>query len=432
MKLTGERLAYLHFGEYDPTMSQQPSIDRQISLLDMLGGANLAELVGSAKVIGLAIPDSYLNDLLIKDSAFEVLAIQRLLTLAQRCELIIVRWEAAVARRVLASPAVHPLAALTICLSNAEHELPTDILRDPSLTIERSRINLLKHRLSADMFSDSQMLVCADRRRFKLPSDLYDDAGRLRGEEEFESFVDDLLSKQSLGALDYAAMSRRRTPTAITIRELFQNTDDHAKTNEIGEPLRPNSLRGLVIKRVFQPRKIPEKNAKDSGPVPCLEISIFDSGIGYYDSYRRQLLRGQARGEPVAVGEKQADTLRRFSLGPDVPIDVEYAILLKCLERHSSAEIPDSRPGHRGMGLYEVLRALQHMGGLFEVRTGRLHGYRSFLQGDLKLQLEPSTSLTKPGRPKPSLLDVEQPMLRRPTSQEQLVGSVIRIVVPLQ
>jgi hypothetical protein len=133
------------------------------------------------------------------------------------------------------------------------------------------------------------------------------------------------------------------------------------------------------------------------------------------------------------VGDKQADTVRRFGLGSHVPVEVEYAIVLKCLGRHSenARAIPDSRPGHRGMGLYEVLRALEAMQGMLEVRTGRIHGYRSFLEGELRLQLEPGTSETKPGMPKASLLDVDRKVASYPLPRELVRGSLVRVVVPL-
>lgn len=405
----------------------------QISLLDLLSAVPLETLIGKEAAIAILIPDSYLSEIQLTDSASEALAMQRLLTVVHLCSTVTIVWEPAAARRVLASPSVHPLAGLTLCLNGVEHKLPIDNLRDKRLTLEKARSTVLKHRLQADMFADSQMIVCVDHRGFPPPLDLYGkDSGQLLGEDQFESFVDDLLSQHSLGRLDGPAMAKRRLPTAVIIRELIQNSDDHGKTNVDGEPLKPNSLRGLVIKRVMQKRIMPTKEAlKDSAPLACLELSVFDSGIGYYDSYRRQLTRGQARGNAVIVGESQVDILRQYPLGPDVPMEVERAILLKCLGRHSDSSIPDPRPGHRGMGLYEVLRATQFMGGLFEVRTGRFHGYRSFLKGDWQTQLEPHTSMTRPGKPKPSLLDFTQPMLTRPTLQEQLIGTVVRVVIPL-
>ena len=61
----------------------------------------------------------------------------------------------------------------------------------------------------------------------------------------------------------------------------------------------------------------------------------------------------------------------------------------KCFARHSNPEQLDHRERQRGMGLYEVLRALQELEGSIEVRTGRLFAYRSFFEGELLPQMRP-------------------------------------------
>jgi hypothetical protein len=80
--------------------------------------------------------------------------------------------------------------------------------------------------------------------------------------------------------------------------------------------------------------------------VPCFEASIFDSGIGYFASYTRDPLQ------------------------PQTDLKLEWQVLHNCLERHYFPQLADGRPGHRGMGLYEVLRALQVLKGRIEFRTG--------------------------------------------------------------
>lgn len=404
------------------------------SLPDLTTTSPLSELVGGVPSVRITIPDAYLVDSRLEAPGAEGLAIQRLLTLAQRNVKLTFAWEPAAARRILESPAVHPLAALSLCLSQADHELPKDPTIDMRRAVEAARTRLLAHRLGTDMFSDRQMLLCIDHHRPSLPPDLYDvPRKRLRSDEEFESLVDDLLSSQKTQGLDQGFVSKCRLPLAVILRELIENTDDHAKTGADGNILKPNALRGVLVKRILQARQLPTNEArKDDSLLPCLEFTIFDAGIGYYDSYRRQLLRGQARGEPVTVGEKQGDVIRRHPLSSEVPLETEHAILLKCLERHSEQAIPDPRPGHRGLGLYEVLRALKMMSGLFEVRTGRIHGYRSFLRGEHRIQLEPDSSKSRPGMPKPSLLDVSRRNVPRPTAHEQVCGSVVRVVIPLE
>lgn len=392
--------------------------------------ATTSTLPEAGQDVFIEIPDSYLSDERFELSGVEGLAIQRLITLAHSAASLKILWHAAAARRVLASPSVHPLAAVALCLNNIAHSF-TDDTKLPSDSFERARKMLLSHELAADMFSDRQALICLDYERPSLPLDLYEPSTRkLRPETDFESLVDDLVYAQNSG-LKAEKLSTLRMALAVVLRELLENTDDHAKTDFDGSVLKPNSLRGFIVKRIFETRKVPNRNAAKLPPVPCMEFTIFDSGIGYYNSYRRQLLLGQARGAPVVVGDKQSDIVRNFELGPNVSVEIEYAIVLKCLGRHSENAIPDPRPGHRGMGLYEVLRALKMMQGMIEIRTGRIHGYRSFLDGEIRLQLEPDTSETRPGMPKASLLDVDRKLVNQPAPRDLVRGSVVRIVVPL-
>jgi hypothetical protein len=395
--------------------------------------ATIAELPEPGRDIFIEVSESYLSDERFDLPGVEGLAIQRLITLAHNAATLKVSWHTSAARRLLDSPSVHPLAAVALCLNNAEHALPADAKLPPD-AFERARTKLLGHRLSADMFTDRQVVICLDFERPSLPVDLYElSTRRLRPEGDFESLVDDLVFAQHGAGFQAEKLSKLRMALAVILRELLENTDDHAKTDSEGKVLKPNSIRGLLVKRTLETRRLPKTDATDLPPVPCLEFTIFDSGIGYYNSYRRQLLRGQARGEPVVVGDKQSDTVRRFELGPHVSVETEYAIVLKCLGRHSESAkaIPDPRPGHRGMGLYEVLRALKMMQGMLEVRTGRIHGYRSFLEGELRIQLEPDTSETRPGMPRASLLDVDRRVAFYPSPRDLVRGSVVRVVVPL-
>ena len=393
--------------------------------------ATTTQLPGGGADVHIEVPDDYLNDERFSLPGIEGLAIQRLITLANDAASMQFSWQASAARRVLSSPSVHPLAAIALCLNNAKHLFPADFPA-PQDFLEKARARLLSYHLGADLFSQGEVLVCLDYERPNLPFDLYEPATRrLRPESDFESLVDDLVFAQQGAGFKAEKLSKLRKSLAVILRELVENTDDHARTDFNGSELKPNSIRGLLVKRIQETRRLPQSNAKAAPPVPCLEFTIFDSGIGYYNSYRRQLLRGQARGDPIVIGDKLIDTVSRFALGPDVPTDVEYAIVLKCLGRHSEKAIPDPRPGHRGMGLYEVLRALKSLQGMLEVRTGRIHGYRSFLEGELRLQLEPEASKTRPGMPKASLLDVDRKSLPYPAPRDPVRGSVVRIVVPL-
>ncbi|TXD89767.1 hypothetical protein FUT87_03450 [Mitsuaria sp. TWR114] len=400
-----------------------------LSLIDLASAITLPEI---GRDIVIAVSDACLDRERFGHAGAEGLAIQRLITLAHAAASLRFIWASAVANQVIATPSVHPLAAVVLCLTNATHvfEGMDEAATSENLTSTRNKI--LSYRLVTDLFTDCQALVCVDAPRPSLPHDLYDaPTRRLRPEADFESLVDDLVLAQQSAGFSAQRLSKLRMALSVILRELLENTDDHAKTDAEGKALSPNSLRGLLVKRIFETRRHPEHGAGSSAPIPCLEFTIFDSGIGYYDSYRRQLLRGQARGAPVEVGDRQVDTIRAHALGPAVSPDVEYAIVLKCMGRHSDKAIPDPRPGHRGMGLYEVLRALKEMRGLLEVRTGRVHGFRSFLEGELRAQLEPQDSPTRPGMPRATLLDVDHRLSTRPAPRDMVRGTVVRVVVPL-
>jgi hypothetical protein len=83
------------------------------------------------------------------------------------------------------------------------------------------------------------------------------------------------------------------------------------------------------------------------------------------------------------------------------------------------------------MGLYEVLRALQYLKGKFEVRSGRVYGFRTFLEGETQFQIEAASSPTRPGMPKPVLLDQQKQFVRVPSPNGMVVGAAIRVLIPL-
>lgn len=407
---------------------------RRISLLDLLDDSCLhGDLAGTS--LEVEVTKACLNDARLVGSGTEALAIQRLITLSYRCGKLVIRWERDVAIVIFRSPSLHPLPACSLCLINATHvDAETGLslgTPDPEVAIR----NLSRARLKADLISaDRQWVACVDQGRIFLSPDLYDSKSRqLLPESDFESLVDDLLTSLAASPAPRAQTQRFRLALAVIIRELVENTHLHGRTDESGAPLRTTSVRGLLAKRVLQSRVLPGpvRNDEPLKPIPSLELSIFDSGLGFYASYRRQLAASDLGSASNNTGStSDAAILARHPLGAEVPIVLEQKVLLKCLERHWDSDIPDARVGHRGMGLYEVLRAVQQMSGYFEVRTGRLHAYRSFLPGELPLQLEGRDSV-RPGRPKATLLDVARRMLTRPTAQEMVRGSVIRVVVPL-
>lgn len=389
---------------------------------DLLVDAKSFDAYAHATSITIEVLPSYLE--IPPDSKLipEVIAIQRLISLAHFAIPMRVLWSSKVAGLVFDAPNLFPLLAVLLCLDNVSHELMHE---DGSFTpaeVKLSRQLIYKYRLRADLFSDTQILICADSRGQGRPKTLYsENSNELIARTDFESLVDRLLISQA--ALNTSASQAVKFSQAIAtiVAELFENTDIHGKIGLNGAPFKLNGIRGLVFKRVKIEQKIkrqnpeaiafsaqarPEKEVVND--VDALEISVFDSGVGFYSSYTKQ------------------------ELTSDTPLDDEWNVMHKCLERHyEDVLIADTRPSHRAMGLYEVLRALHFVSGLLEVRSGRAYGFRTFLKGDWAFQRESQNSLLRPGMPKPVLLDVTNKFVTVPSSHERLVGSSIRVLIPL-
>lgn len=343
----------------------------------------------------------------------EVLAIQTLLTAAKLADRLVVEWQAGIAKKAFASPTIFPLLAVLLVLRDAEHihdEAAVGHGGHFDLATARSAIHT--HVLSKGFFVDSQIVLCADSLGKSTPRDLYDPkTRRLRSREDTETVVLDLLAGHQYEADRESSFSRPKA-LAIVVAELFENTHLHGRIDLDRRPVGPNSVRGLVIKRLGM--KLPPKRGTKDGSagktVAALELSIFDAGIGYFSSFTRE------------------------KLGPTTELKYEWKVLHNCLERHYNPEVPDQRSSHRGLGLNEVLRSLQSLRGMLEIRTGRLFAYRSFVEGEIQPQMQTNPSDWTPIRiwPKPVLLDTAKRYVAQPTEHEELIGSSVRILVPLE
>lgn len=148
------------------------------------------------------------------------------------------------------------------------------------------------------------------------------------------------------------------------IHELFTNTHEHAKTNELGYNLYPN-IRALQLKFHKKPiNKLIEQfqdytglvnyfnsgfTTNNLGELYLLEISILDSGPGFAKRYKK---------------------FSEYNLN----ISEEVEIIKKCLYRHStSAE--DFRGEIKGIGLDRVLYTLDGKG-FVRIKTGRADVFR--------------------------------------------------------
>jgi len=303
-----------------------------------------------------------------------------------------------------------PLLAVLLLMRNSAHKVIAENGESADLPLERIRRAILSHRLARDFFADSDTIICADSAGEPLPEDLYDPATlRLHAREDFETLVVDALLAQVGDSSRRSEIYSRASTLGVVLAELFENTDMHGRLDSIGRPLGEDSLRGLIFKRVKVevPVLRPPIGAPKTRILECFEASVFDSGIGYFASYTRG------------------------ALSEATSLEEEWKVLHNCLERHYYPELLDSRAGHRALGLYEVLRGLQSLHGRIEIRTGRLFAYRTFLDGELQAKMKPRAAYAHFSWPAPKLLDVGKRYRAQPSEHEFLVGSSVRIIIPL-
>jgi len=378
--------------------------------LDLMSEAAVGLQPELGQQLRLFVPNDYEDLLAGAKGQSEVLGIQRLLTLARGEATLRVSWQPAIAKKAFASGSIYPLLAVLLLIQDAEHWLVQADGQESKLSVDSVRRAIARHRLARDFFADSDIVVCADSLGAGLPADLYDATSRrLRSREDFETLVVDALSAQKHGPFGSATSYSSVNALGVIVAELFENTEMHAKLDLDGKPLKSNSIRGVVFKRVVI--EVPPDKGTPKGAMPksveCFEISVFDSGLGYYQSYTRQALESM------------------------VELKDEWKVLHNCLERHYYPELADNRAGHRAMGLYEVLRAIQSLKGRVEIRTGRLYAYRTFLDGQIQAQMQPMAAMAHLAWPKPRLLDVGKKYVAVPSKHDALVGTSVRVVVPL-
>lgn len=361
--------------------------------------------------VELEIPADYEQLSSSTGPAGEVFAIQRVLSLARKKIPITVQWPPDLLALMPTVASLHPLLAVVVCLQGASHKslgIGSDEVDD---FLTRTRRQIFTYRLRGDFFTDSQILLCADARGHGRPLDLYDRSSNgLRSREDIETTVLNVFSPLLNSAEAAGQKFAMAGALAVIVAELFENTHLHGRLDLTKAPIGPDAMRGLTFRRINVTLPAHQKSGRlvPARNVPGLEVSIFDSGLGYYASYNQQLL--------------DAST----------DLEEEWKVMHKCFSRHFDPGQVDHRQRQRGMGLYEVLRALQELKGSIEVRTGRLFAYRSFFEGELLPQMQPSSGpWARISFPKPVLLDAQNRLTRRPTVNDTVIGAAIRIVVPL-
>ena len=368
----------------------------------------LSELKKLTGRLELVVPDDY--EQLVRSSELngEVFAIQRLLAISRLEIQITVLWGLAISQRLPEISRLQPLLAVALMLQGVDHRLAGLELPHAEQLLTTARQGVLKHRLIRDLFSPSQLLLCADSRGHGRPEQLYvSRGGALRPRSHFETLVQEVLATELQATADTAKQFKWASNLGVIVAELFENTDVHAMSDLSGARFSTNAMRGLMFKRIQLNVRLRGGDNKLSDVVKdCLEISVFDTGLGYLRSFTRS--------------EESRD------------IEFEWRVLHKCLERHFDEDIPEPRPGHRALGLAEVLRSLQTLAGRIEIRTGRTFGYRTFIDGQLQAQMHPlGSEWSRFAWPKPKLLDATKKVVAIPTAHEDIIGSAIRVVVPL-
>lgn len=375
---------------------------------------NLGALCSEKRPVVLSVPADFDELLDESNGTFgEVFAIQRVLTLVRSRVPLCIRWAWQSIEALVGSAATHPLVAVLVSVEGAQHRSEGTVGEaELNRLLISARKSLAQYRLRTDFFSDRQIVLCADSRGHSYPPDLYEIDASLKSREDYEGLIQDILIGQLANISQTTASYRFSAALGLIVAELFENTHVHGRFDLAGGLLKPDAMRGLVFKRIKLDLPvsilIDGRSKMTTKVTECLEISVFDTGMGYFQSFTR---------EPLGVA---------------TDIGIEWKVLHNCLERHHDPEIADVRASHRGMGLAEVLRALQQLHGRIEIRTGRLFAQRTFLPGELQAQMEKlSSPLARQRQPKPRMLDFDKKYVAIPTTHDPVVGTAVRVIVPL-
>jgi hypothetical protein len=345
-----------------------------------------------------------------RDTDLAVLAdlylIQRFLTVVQGATSVRLVWSEVALDALKEWPGQAALLGCAIQL-----EKPAHILSDGSLMSVPKRIALQQavaaHRLVPNWFDAADSLVCSDNERRGWHSELYSGSGKLRPRTEFTRLVDPLIRAKVIGLSNEQSLIQWKDSLISVIYELFENTHIHARFGYDGKTLARDVVRTVIVRLVSASTGANEARIRRGISYECLEISVLDSGTGFF---------GSRFGRPISAFDE---------------LSSEWANLRLCLDKHVDDPL-DEENSHRGVGLYEVLRALHFLHGAIQVRSGRTFGYRSFFPSDTRQQMEPRDSASRPGMPRGKLLDFNHPHRPTPTANAEVRGVAVRTLIPLR
>jgi hypothetical protein len=344
--------------------------------------------------VGFDIANNLNNALVIQRflSAFSVMQSSRLI------------WSDEAISLIKTNASASMLLCCIICLDEVTH-LSANLSEMRPAAINALREKVDQSRIEPDWFSGSSGIVCADFIDKGWHYNLYSEQGKLRSRGDIEDLLNPIILARVEGLKDAESIKLWKDSLVSVVYELFENTHVHARFDFDGNTIKKNVIRTLIIRGTKEftggnSKKITPRAYRD-----CLEISVLDSGIGFF---------GSSFKKPISH---------------DVDLNKEWLNVRKCLEKRVDEELP--RPSHRGIGLYEVLRALHFLKGAIQIRSGNTFGYRSFFPGDVQQQMESKESKQRPGMPKSRLLDFVDPYRPTPTRNTLVTGVVARTIVPL-
>lgn len=379
---------------------------------DLLGDFSWHADMSSDSVVQLYVPDGYDEILQGNVAASEVLGVQRFITLVRSVKEVHVLWDSDIAARVSNQPHLFPLLAVALQSDSVLHFVKSDEAWQKR-SLNDVRLKIQSHRISNSPGNiHSDLAVSVESNVSTLSSDLYNlNSLKLLPRESFETLAVNIIGSRIVPGRSVRNIYKNASLLGTILAELIENSDMHGRLHGDGRPVlgAGAAVRGVIFRKVILSFDVRSKagGATTSKEIECFEVSVFDSGIGYFHSYTKN------------------------PIDSTTSIHDEWKVLHNCLERHYYPDLSENRPAHRGMGIFEVLRALQVLKGRIEFRTGSVYAYRTFFDDDVQTSMEPKQRFAHIRWPKPRLLDVKKKYVAVPTKQETLVGSSVRIIVPL-
>ena len=236
-------------------------------------------------------------------------------------------------------------------------------------------------KLSETIKGPGVFLACfaGAQNEFLLPFYEHPDIKGVRGNSDFLHLTKDILSCCDHKFID-SMPSDWLNDIAVLIRELFENTNDHATNDEKNRKYTwtyPN-VRGLLARKitigykgrldifkdgasalVFSKLKI----QSDKPSVPMVELTVFDFGPGIAKRY-------------LSIEEPVRELVQ-------VPVEEERKIVMGAFSLNSSTKDGNGV----GIGLDSVVKSLGRLNAFVRLRTGRLCLWQDFSRGTQQIEL---------------------------------------------